>query len=742
VTYSAAVSDCVQRLQHFAQAGNLSVFLGAGASSVAPTCLPTWWHWQDALVKALGDQAGKLCGPNRTREWTDLVRSHQNRTEGRLPPEFMAETIATRFPETYFDVLQCLDSEVPNEVHLTLAALARAGRLKAIVTTNFDRTVEQAFANAAVPLEIHFRPEDFAKLAHDLETFSRDEAPCQLLKIHGSAAEPKTLIDTLSQRRRGFSSAIAACLRHLLHSSHWLFLGYSGFDLDADGDYLFLRSEAESGLGLTWLVRDGVQPPAAVSNTIDLYGGRADIVYGVLPEWLRPLVAGLPMPAAPSADSPSSLVAAETAVVTLSASWAAARGSLWCGIVLSDLLLACGLPDQALDLLAALECEVKVDQAKDVQGALFEALGSLSKEQGKYEEALDYYRRSLKSIEGLAGGEILAGVGLYNMAVVVEKTGRLAEALRLFEESLAICERLGHLPGKAAALMGIAAVYFHRGETSQALQRYGQCLAVKRELGDEPGEASVLNNLGNVHLWLGETDEAIRLLEEALRLRKRLGDAPGEASTLDNIAAVYSSRGERQAALSRLQDSCLISKRLGDRPSLARALSNMGQVLLEEGRRPEASERFHEALSICEGIRAPALKAAVLVNLSASEYHDGLHHQALQHLKVALSLYEGLGRERDRGSTLKNMGVVYDALGDFKTALDCYQEALKIQELTDDNLELALTHLNMGALFLNNLHRPMEGLIHFLAALERFERMGSPYAAEAREGVRLCRQRI
>ena len=180
-------------LKRYANEGKLVVFLGAGVSTIPPTCLPSWWEVNGAVLDALAREAGKHPGvpPELARELADLVRAREEAYL--LPPEYQAEIIAKRLPESYFEVLQCLDGDVPNAVHLGLAALAKAGNLSAIVTTNFDRVMEAAFEKVGAEADVRYLPEDFKDLAGQLKRIGQAGMPCQLLKIHGSADAPETL---------------------------------------------------------------------------------------------------------------------------------------------------------------------------------------------------------------------------------------------------------------------------------------------------------------------------------------------------------------------------------------------------------------------------------------------------------------------------------------------------------------------------------------------------------------------
>lgn len=81
------------------------------------------------------------------------------------------------------------------------------------------------------------------------------------------------------------------CLNFLLPRDHWLFLGYSGADLAAAPSYLGLRANANTAAGFTWLVRTGCEPLDAVIDLANVYGDKAEIVYGELPAYILDLEA-------------------------------------------------------------------------------------------------------------------------------------------------------------------------------------------------------------------------------------------------------------------------------------------------------------------------------------------------------------------------------------------------------------------------------------------------------------------
>lgn len=87
-----------------------------------------------------------------------------------------------------------------------------------------------------------------AELA-DLANESVEQRGCCRVTLHRTVDDPSTLRDTLAQRKRGLSPAAVELLRELLLERHWLFLGWSGADLEADPGCLGLRMASAKGRG-------------------------------------------------------------------------------------------------------------------------------------------------------------------------------------------------------------------------------------------------------------------------------------------------------------------------------------------------------------------------------------------------------------------------------------------------------------------------------------------------------------
>jgi len=82
------------------------------------------------------------------------------------------------------------------------------------------------------------------------------------------------------------------------------------------------------------------------------------------------------------------------------------------------------------------------------------------------------------------------------------------EALRFYQEALALFKQLGNPLGQASTLGNIGNVYFRQGKYEKALRSHQDALAIDKQLGDPLGQANAYTNIGNVYAEQGKYEEA------------------------------------------------------------------------------------------------------------------------------------------------------------------------------------------------------------------------------------------
>lgn len=218
------------------------VIAGAGISKDSPSNLPSWEEYNSLLFKAINELAS-LEMENKTfpfdyehiKKWVPDISISDYIVRGAMG-------------EAYFPLLKLLECSNPNNNHYALAELARQGKLSAIITTNFDTLIEQAFRSKRVPYKLVISEYDF-------KTYKEDNV-CAILKIHGTVTSEKTLIDTVTQKMRGLSINKRNCIKNLFKNHVVNVLGFSGDDFFFNRDYIPI-STALKEQSVEWIKHPG-----------------------------------------------------------------------------------------------------------------------------------------------------------------------------------------------------------------------------------------------------------------------------------------------------------------------------------------------------------------------------------------------------------------------------------------------------------------------------------------------------
>jgi tetratricopeptide (TPR) repeat protein len=264
----------------------------------------------------------------------------------------------------------------------------------------------------------------------------------------------------------------------------------------------------------------------------------------------------------------------------------------------------------------------------NVGGALFE--------QGKLDEAMQYYQRSLEYNPNHV--DALNSIG----AILANRKSE--EAVDWFQRALAV------QPAHAEAL-------FNMGNAMAAQDRHGEAVAYfKRALEIRPENYEARNNLGNSLLKLGRNGEAIDQYRLALKDRK-------DAATIHrNLASTLAARGEIDEAIVHFRQA-LNYTRTND-PATHYSL---GLTLAVRARWDEAIEQYRETL------RLNPTNAEAEYNLGYAFRVKGRLLDAATHLNAALRLRPEFPLAH------YNLGCVLADQGDLTNALHHLKEALRGQ---------------------------------------------------------------
>ncbi len=294
-----------------------------------------------------------------------------------------------------------------------------------------------------------------------------------------------------------------------------------------------------------------------------------------------------------------------------------------------------GLHDEAEPLLrSSLDLLARTRGESDSSLILpLDALATVRKEQGDYEEAERLYDRALGLSRAFGRDNALEAKILGHLGSLHARQQRYAAAEQLFERALAIERRVwASDPAKTAeSLNNLAAVYAHTGRYLEAEPLLRRSLALtERELGPEhPSVTTVRANLGAVALGLRRYAEAEPLIVQALETEEKVlgSEHPSVAGTRGLLGRLYLDQGRHAEAEAPLRSS-LKATEAKRRTGSARAsaiLGDLGRLDLELHRYAEAESLLHRSLELAEarpGVSDPEM-ARLLIGLAELSARTG-----------------------------------------------------------------------------------------------------------------------
>ncbi len=538
----------MKTLINYACEDGIVVFVGAGISMLPPTSLPNWFQLNHMTLSSLGQRIGEyIQSPAHVENLIgDLI--HRRDQTDTFAPDYQAQLMVEECGQEYFKVLTAMDTNVINPCHDAIAQLARAGILKAILTTNFDRLCEVALDKWEVSYQVFSDLPDFKSLKTLLKKKSKKKL-LPVIKIHGTIDKVDTLVDTLQQRIQGRGEDLPVILDHLQQRYHWLFIGYSGSDFDYNPNYLSIRSGADRGKGFTFLTRSGEEPRSSVKDLIAAYGNRAGNLKGELPGWLLRFLKKLDATAAkPTIGGKTS--AAHDSVKARIDEWAASLDMMQVISILSALLSGADANISAYKLLRLVwrHYRTSADSASKSYGRFCYRFGTSLLEHGVTPD--ENWEGAYRSTISVGGGnflnddafQFLARAKKYfdvteatpNLAIALAYRGDLRNADAALSESLKYAADIESSQVWADAVNAAAVIRYFQKDWSSGTAILASSFNIIGRDGDEIRRARYYAWFGAYLAWYRQMDRAEEVINKGIDISRKLGLAVTEA---DNIWA-------------------------------------------------------------------------------------------------------------------------------------------------------------------------------------------------------------
>jgi serine/threonine-protein kinase len=325
----------------------------------------------------------------------------------------------------------------------------------------------------------------------------------------------------------------------------------------------------------------------------------------------------------------------------------------------------------------------------EIQAELYQTLGDLYDNLGRFDKADSLLNRALKERRSLPGAhDAQIAETLVALSLMRAHQARFEEAEKLAREAVDITARRlspSHpITGRAGFALGTVLV--DRGAYTQAIpvlehaiQVQSASQAPKIELSD------TLTELANAQFFLGRYQESYALNTRVLGVDRQLYGPrhPNVAEDLLNLGAMQLQWGHYAEAERFDRDALdMIQSWFGkDHPETASALTAVGRVLVASNRPGEAVNMLREALAIQEKVYGQTHDrvASALIELGKAALKEGNLDEAEADFRRTAGIYRAIYGQNHLliATAVANLGDVYLERKQYARAEELLREAVR-----------------------------------------------------------------
>jgi eukaryotic-like serine/threonine-protein kinase len=364
--------------------------------------------------------------------------------------------------------------------------------------------------------------------------------------------------------------------------------------------------------------------------------------------------------------------------------------------------IAAGNAQAALDPLnKGLSLAVEVD-AQELKALILQSMGMAYRMMNKPDDAMRNYQDAMAINQrlGLKGAQ---ASNLVEIARVQNTQGKVDGALSDYKQALQLQREIGMKKEVGGTLIDMGTVYEAKRDYDKALENYKEALQIQRDIGDENSQALCLNNIGSVYLGKGDTDNGLIYLQQALQLREKLKAPAAVAETLSVLGKVYINTGQYDQALATATQALDLWRKAGNARGAADASHEIGLILEYQGRYGAAINSMRDGVKGYRGAGDRSAEMAELLNdLADALARAGRGPESEPLLRDAQAMAADLKNEGISAELLSTEGDIKRYAGDTVSAGRFYQEALQTALHGNDPVEILVCRLHVAEVSANS----------------------------------------
>ena len=572
----------------------LVFFVGAGISK--PSGLPDF----EGLTKGIIDAIST--GKNLKNEiW--------------IRPEVLLLIMHDIIGDKAIDVLDILKSDIPTYEHFFLTKMAAIGHGNFIITTNLDTLIEQTYKE----IEVCADDEEFE------QWFKKRRKEKCIFKIHGTLDKRDTIIATLDQTRGELPRTKREVLKYFIKNYDMIFCGYSNRDYF---DIKSVLSSTETEKKRFWICHTEKKDEFKVErkeNSVKIFCDTK--------EFMKDLSDSLNLK-----DQNNWDLEYEWSGNGFFKEWATDIGPYNKNLIIAHIFEFLGEWNRAEKYCN--KCLKETEEDADIAEIKWH-LGETHYKKAEWDTAIDEYKESLKIFDRLGDEKTISRLNA-DIGLAYYKKGNLNDAERCYKRVMGLTNR--ETKEYADALNRLALIYYQRGtanDLEEALKKFDESIRVKEKLKDVRGIIESNNGKALTLYKQGKLDKAISLHEKNFQMRKDIGDLRGSGQTCYNLGLACAAIGDLPRAIKWYKRCRECYEKIQSPIQEISAVDyRIGELNLKECNFEEALKQFERVKEVMEGLGDWHRLVNTLNNLSKAHFKKGNLNESVECYKEILEIYE------------------------------------------------------------------------------------------------------
>jgi serine/threonine protein kinase len=277
-----------------------------------------------------------------------------------------------------------------------------------------------------------------------------------------------------------------------------------------------------------------------------------------------------------------------------------------------------------------------------------------------------------------------------------------------------------HDPQYAPGFLRLGILYGRKEDLPNASAAFDKATNLFQTMSDFEGQTEALYQRGALSNQVGKLSESEDELQRALSMARASSNQYHQIKILLQLSSVLYSRGTTNQAKQDALDAVSLAQNNGIENLATQGLINLGNAYIMRHEYADAEQVFKQALDFAQRNKGHRNEAAALLSLARLYIQEEiLTDQVLIYLEQAIGYFREGGYNKEYSQAVLLRGRARLLQGDYDGALRDFQEQLNLSKQTNDQSQLASTHLLIG-----NLLADME---LYPDALRNFEESYSIY---------------